>query len=139
MAYTPQIYYPQQNNYIPQYQQQYQQTQAQQQQNNNGLIWVSGEIGAKSYLVAPNTSVLLMDSEGDKFYLKSTDSAGMPSIRTFVYSECTPNSVQATQSAQKALNEQFVTREEYDELRAIIEELRKPKTTAKKKEVVENE
>ena len=33
------------------------------QQNNNGILWVSGEVGAKSYLVAPGTSVLLMDSE----------------------------------------------------------------------------
>ena len=32
------------------------------QQNNNGILWVSGEVGAKSYLVAPGTSVLLMDS-----------------------------------------------------------------------------
>lgn len=25
------------------------------QQNNNGILWVSGEVGAKSYLVAPGT------------------------------------------------------------------------------------
>lgn len=43
------------------------------QQNNNGILWVSGEVGAKSYLVAPGTSVLLMDSESEKFYIKSTD------------------------------------------------------------------
>ena len=39
------------------------------QQNNNGILWVSGEVGAKSYLVAPGTSVLLMDSESEKFYM----------------------------------------------------------------------
>lgn len=39
------------------------------QQNNNGILWVSGEVGAKSYLVAPGTSVLLMDSESEKFYI----------------------------------------------------------------------
>ena len=33
-----------------------------QQQVNQGLLWVSGEIGAKSYLVAPNTTIMLMDS-----------------------------------------------------------------------------
>lgn len=36
------------------------------QQNNNGILWVSGEVGAKSYLVAPGTSVLLMDSESER-------------------------------------------------------------------------
>ena len=25
------------------------------QQNNSGILWVSGEVGAKSYLVAPGT------------------------------------------------------------------------------------
>lgn len=40
------------------------------QQNNNGILWVSGEVGTKSYLVAPGTSVLLMDSESEKFYIK---------------------------------------------------------------------
>lgn len=47
------------------------------QQNNNGILWVSGEVGAKSYLVAPGTSVLLMDSESEKFYIKSTDVSGI--------------------------------------------------------------
>lgn len=28
------------------------------QQNNNGILWVSGEVGAKSYLVAPGTNAL---------------------------------------------------------------------------------
>lgn len=60
----------------------------QQQQNNNGILWVSGEVGAKSYLVAPGTSVLLMDSESEKFYIKSTDASGMPQpLRTFEYHE----------------------------------------------------
>ena len=48
------------------------------QQPNNGLIWVQGESGAKSYLVAPNATVMLMDSEGERFYLKSADASGMP-------------------------------------------------------------
>lgn len=42
----------------------------QQRQNNNGILWVSGEVGAKSYLVAPGTSVLLMDSESEKILYK---------------------------------------------------------------------
>lgn len=49
-----------------------------QQPQQNGLIWVQGEAGAKSYLVAPNSTVLLMDSENQRFYLKSSDASGMP-------------------------------------------------------------
>ena len=43
-------------------------------QNNiidNGIIWVQGEAGAKSWAVAPGKSVMLMDSESNTFYIKS--------------------------------------------------------------------
>lgn len=40
--------------------------QPQQQNVNQGILWVQGEAGAKSYLVAPNTSVLLMDYDKKK-------------------------------------------------------------------------
>ena len=80
MAYNPfpvgyqptQFYYPQQ--------QQAQQSQPQPAQQSNGIIWVQGEAGAKSYLVAPNTTVQLWDSESDVIYLKSADASGMPSM-----------------------------------------------------------
>lgn len=134
MAYTPQIYYP--NNYQPY---QMQQPVPQQNQSNNGLIWVTGEIGAKSYLVAPNQSVLLMDSEGDRFYLKSTDGAGMPTLRTFEYKEVLQNATQCSQTSLNNAEIEFVTKQEYkaicdkyEELKHMIEDMQKPKTTRKK-------
>ena len=61
--------------------------------NNNGIIWVQGENGAKSFLVAPGTTVQLMDSETKKFYIKSVDQSGMPMpLRTFTYEEVTEKS-----------------------------------------------
>lgn len=51
----------------------------------SGIIWVQGEAGAKSYLVAPNTTVQLWDSENQTIYLKSADASGMPSIKTLDY------------------------------------------------------
>lgn len=51
----------------------------------SGIIWVQGEAGAKSYLVAPNTTVQLWDSERQTIYLKSADASGMPSIKTLDY------------------------------------------------------
>lgn len=97
--------------------------QAQPPQTNQGLLWVQGEAGAKSYLVAPNTTVLLMDSEGSRFYLKSTNNAGMPSLRVFEYSEVSQNASQAAQSAQTNLDDKYVTRQEYDALRAQYAEI----------------
>lgn len=92
-------------------------------QTNQGLLWVQGEAGAKSYLVAPNTTVLLMDSEGSRFYLKSTDNAGMPSLRVFEYSEVTQNAPQSAQSVQANLDDKYVTREEYSRLQAQYAEI----------------
>lgn len=141
MAYTP--YNPYVNPYqYPMANQPMQTPQIQptpQPQNNQGLIWVSGEIGAKSYLVAPNSTVMLMDSEQSRFFIKSTDSAGMPTIRTYEYKEYIPSVPQQPVTEQKNLSEQYVTRQEYEELLAKIEELQKPKTVKKKTEVVENE
>ena len=82
--------YPQ---YPQQYPQQYQQPiptpqqQIQQQQpvQQGSLIWVSGEAGAKAYLVAPNTTVQLWDSEANCVYLKSADATGMPSMKILDY------------------------------------------------------
>ena len=76
------------NNYFPiGYQQYYPQQQMQQpvQQNSNSIIWVQGEAGAKSYLVAPNTTVQLWDSENQVIYLKSADASGMPSMKVLDY------------------------------------------------------
>ena len=79
---------------------------APQQNNNNGLVWVQGESGAKSYLVAPGNTVLLMDSESQKFYIKSADNSGMPQpLRVFEYKEV----LQGEQPTDK-----YVTREELD-------------------------
>ena len=78
-------YYPQ---YQPQptYQPQVQPAQQMPQQNSTGgKIWVQGESGAKSYLVAPNTTVDLWDSERQTIYVKSADASGMPSMKILDY------------------------------------------------------
>ena len=78
-GYQP-MYYPQQN--------QVQGTQMSlpnQPQINNGIIWVQGEAAAKSYPIAPNSSVPLWDSEANVIYIKSADMSGMPSIKILDY------------------------------------------------------
>lgn len=87
---------------------------------NQGLLWVQGEGGAKSYLVAPNSTVLLMDSDAQRFYLKSADNAGMPNLRIFEYTEvtnATHNTPQGSYSNEIDLDGKYVTREEYEGLK----------------------
>ena len=108
---------------LAQMQAQYQQPPQQQQNVNQGILWVQGEAGAKSYLVAPNTSVLLMDSENSQFYIKTTDQAGMPTLRTFVYQEVTGTPQNAQKQTETNLDDKYVTRQEYNDLRGKYEEL----------------
>ena len=106
------VNYPQ---YYTQPQVQMQQPQAQQ---TNGIIWVQGEAGAKSYLVAPNTTVQLWDSENNVIYLKSADSSGMPSIKVLDYT-IRENGSQIAQNAFK-MNSEYVTKEEFDAFKEEI-------------------
>ena len=86
-----------------------QQPQAQQ----TGVNWVQGEAAARSWMVAPNTTVLLMDSESERFYLKSTDASGMPlPLRIFEYKE------RIGEQKQNPIDKgSYVTREEFEAFR----------------------
>lgn len=95
-----------------------------QYQQQSGILWVQGETGAKSYLVAPGNSVLLMDSEKQRFYLKTADAAGMPSMKVYEYTEVTgENTPQAASSSTEGLEKMYVTRKEYAELEERYDEL----------------
>ena len=87
---------------------------------NNGIIWVQGEAGAKSYLVAPNNTVQLWDSENPVIYLKSADASGMPSMKIIDYTIRG-----GSQQAQPAVNDSYATK---DELNGIKEELARIKS-----------
>ena len=98
--------------------------QVQPAQQSSQIIWVSGEAGAKSYLVAPGNTVMLLDAENSVFYLKSADASGMPlPLRIFDYKERTTAAQQAFGGsvATETINlDNFVTRKEFEELRASI-------------------
>ena len=80
-----------------------------------GLNWVQGEAGAKSWYITPGSTVLLMDSENQRFYLKSADMNGVPAMRTFEYSEI---GAQKPQGVPQAAN--FVTVDTFNEFRNDI-------------------
>lgn len=91
--------------------------QPQPQPQSSGINWVQGEAGAKSYALAPNQSILLMDSEKDVFYIKTTDSSGMPlPLRVFDFTERTA----AKPEAVPAPVADYVTREEFEKRIAEI-------------------
>ena len=94
-------------NYVPQQQQTTQDT---------GILWVQGEAGAKSWAVAPGKSVMLMDSESNTFYIKSSDQSGMPMpLRIFDYTERNSQQSQNQVLQHKEIDtSQFVTWDAFD-------------------------
>ena len=88
------------------------------QKNPGDMIWVQGEAGAKAYLIAPNNTVVLWDTESPTIYIKTADASGVPSMRILDFKERnapnpTPNSTGV----------QFVTIEQFNELQSKFEEL----------------
>ena len=144
--YRPTYYDPVQQNPMGQFNQQFQPptaptpAQPMAQQGNNGLIWVQGEAGAKSYLVGPGNTVMLMDSEGERFYLKSADASGMPMpLRIFDYKErlnATTSDFKAPTSDFSELDGKYITREEFEQRMASMASQCKCGNKAKKKEDV---
>lgn len=97
----------------------------QQQQAQSGINWVQGIDAAKAYIVAAGNSVLLLDSETQCFYIKSTDANGMPQpLRIFDYTE------RAADATAHVSHETYATKDEVAELLERVKKLesrRKPK------------
>ena len=93
-------------------------------QQSSQIIWVSGEAGAKSYLVAPGNTVMLLDAENSVFYLKSADASGMPlPLRIFDYKERTnthTSDFKAPTSDFSELDDKYITREEFERRMASV-------------------
>ena len=119
---------PYQNPYMiqPQYQPQ--------PQPQSGIIWIQGEASAKSYLVAPNTSVALWDSESQTVYITSADASGMPSMRVLDYTIRDSAQAKPPQAAP-----QYVTKDDFDQLKSQLDVLRMRVGKLTKKEADSNE
>lgn len=82
------------------------------QKPTNSRIWVQGEAGAKSYLVAPNTTQDLWDSEKPIIYVKSADASGMPMMKIIDYK---------VRESMPTETQNFVTHDEMEKFREYIE------------------
>lgn len=87
--------------------------------------WVNGEVGAQAYLIAPNSSVILMDSDNPIFYIKTSDLSGKAQIQAFKYEEIKAPMQQRTEVS-------YVTKAEFEEFKESI--LKGIKTEEKKEE-----
>lgn len=86
----------------------------------SGVQWVSGEQEARGYLIAPNSAVALWDSTAPTVYLKQSDASGKPTLKIYDLVERT----EAPQTAPLGKPVEFVTREEFDRLAALVGEIK---------------
>lgn len=108
--------------FTPGYYPTYGQTQAPTQTQNTSIIWVQGEAGAKSYLVAPNTTVQLWDTEEQTIYLKSADASGMPSMKVLDYKVRDASPQSGAHAVMPGAEKEYVTK---DELQALEERIKR--------------
>jgi hypothetical protein len=84
-------------------------------QNNTNYLVVNNKSSAEMYVLPPNSSVILMDANIDRMYVKETDAAGMANLRTYDLVEVKDNPV--------PLADQYITREEFEEWKKVLHEL----------------
>ena len=109
------------NNYYPTYP--YYQSYSNQ---NNGMVWVEGEVGAKAYQQPvgwpANTPIALWDSTDKKVFLKSWNAVGMANpLQELDYTIKDNGQIPAISGAAN----NYVTREDFDELKKEIQKLSK--------------
>jgi len=86
-------------------------------QQSSGISVVQiqgGEQTAKSYLVAPNTTVQLWDMEEKTLFIKSADASGMPSLKVLDF----------TVRGEAPAKKEYATK---DELNALADKIREMK------------
>ena len=95
-----------------------------------GVQWVSSEQEARGYLIAPNSAVALWDSTAPTVYLKQSDASGKPTLKIYDLVE----RAEAPRTAPQEKGVEFVTREEFDRLAALVGEIK-----GKKKRKIEED
>lgn len=144
---------PYQQSYNNPYQQNYTQNQQSYAQNSytppqmsmaqpsqsSTINWVQGDVGARAYPIQPGMSVLLMDSEGQNFYIKSADTMGMPSLKKYAYSEVVEEPMRLESHEAKQIDTAFTaTREEVKQMQEEIKHLKEQIAQMEKSGVKKN-
>ena len=99
------------------------QTQYGMPQPINNILQVMGPESAQSYQVGPNSHVILMDSNRPVFYTKKSDDSGYSVTKAFKFEEIPLFQEQMEIQNAKIENNSYVTKEEFKEFKAMIEDL----------------
>lgn len=75
--------------------------------SNSNIVWTMGLESAKAYPLLPGKTLMLMDSESPKFYIKSVDNNGYATIKAYSFHEEQPTSAPVN-------TQQYVTQEQLE-------------------------
>ena len=137
--YSPYNYQaPSQNYTVNPYQYQYQYNpfnSSNYQTNLNGyqsinVVWIENDSDVANYAVGPNSAVLLWNFSGGKIFLKSADSTGKPSVKTYTVKEDGPSSDESANV--KDIPVGFVKEDDFLNLKSVLEELKEDMDAVKK-------
>ena len=101
----------------------YQQPGVAQPQSQNNLIWVRGKENARSMQLQPNSTLIMLDNQANKFYIKTTDDIGLGRLRIFNYFEQDDNQNSSSQTTPTQVDmSNYVTKEELQSIIATLKE-----------------
>lgn len=93
------------------------------------IIWVQGRAGAEAYQLEPGSRAVLLDSQSQNFYIKEVSWDGRPlPLMTFKYEavDFGNQNGPASSPAPETDMSKYVTKEDFNKLKEMIEDLTKP-------------
>ena len=97
----------------------------------HAIEYVNGVEGAKAYLIPPNSTKLLMDSDGDYFYIKTANPQGQANVKIYKYEEVTQGT---SKDSTEKKTVKYATMEDIEAIREEIEKLKLIKPVVKRSE-----
>lgn len=83
----------------------------------SNMVYVQGEAGAKGYPVANGYTMLLMDSEEQRFFIKQTDQMGLPTMKKYKFEEVVEPEPEKVE---------YITKADFEEFKKEIKDLLSP-------------
>lgn len=98
-----------------------------QPQSINNILQVMGPDSAQSFMIGPNSKVILMDRGRPVFYVKQSDDTGYAETKAYAFNEIPLfdqlPAVQQPQIQENPTNQDYVTKSDFEEFKRMIEDL----------------
>lgn len=121
--YQPYGYNPYGNLYQNNNQNFQQNNQQPQQPQANNYYYVNGVIGAKSFQMQPNQTVMLMDSDNPMCFMKQSNGMGQSTLRYFKLVEVSENDLTDNNEAKQNNTNEYVLKSDFDVLSKKVDDL----------------